>query len=346
VSIVASDASAATTLRQMIMGFRVTQLLHVAAALRIADHLEPEPRTAADLAKATEAEPSALARVLRALTAIGLLVEQGDHTYALTALGRLLRTDVSGSLHALALLYGDEWLWRPYGQMLHSVLTGRPAFDHVHGESIYDYQRHHPDATAVFQAAMSAYSAQESGAIGAAYDFSDAAAVVDVGGGHGALVKSLLERYPRLRGVVFDLEEPVASARTMLADAGFADRSDCIDGSFFVSVPAGGDVYALKSILHNWDDGAAASILRNCRRAMRDGARLLIIERVIPADPSTSEAALFDINMLVVTSGRERTATEYEKLLEAAGLRLTRVIPTQSALSLIEARLPLAAGVA
>ena len=214
------------------MGFRVTQLIYVAAKLGLADHLEQGPQTPHALAQAVGAEPQALYRLLRALASIGLFAETADGAFGLTPLAQVLQTNQAGSLRGLAILYGEEWLWQAYGHMLYSVQTGRPAFEHIHGEPLYGYLGHHPAAEAQFQAAMSGYSAQEAAAILAAYDFSRVATVVDVGGGHGALVAALLEAHPQLAGVVFDVASVVADARRRLADAGLAARATCVAGDF------------------------------------------------------------------------------------------------------------------
>ena len=308
-----ADVSAAATLRQLIMGFRVTQLIYVAAKLGLADHLEQGPQTPHALAQAVGAEPQALYRLLRALASIGLFAETADGAFRLTPLAKLLQTNLAGSLRGLAILYGEEWLWQAYGHMLFSVETGRPAFEQIHGEPLYDYLGHHPAAEAQFQAAMSGYSAQEAAAILAAYDFSTVATVVDVGGA-----------------------SVVADAQRQLADAGLASRATCVAGDFFAALPSGGDIYLLKSVLHNWEDAAATRILRSCRQAMSRRARLLVIERVIPSGDAPAEAKLFDINMLVTVGGQERTEREYRALFQAAGFDLTQIIPTYSPLSLIE----------
>jgi hypothetical protein len=332
-----AEGSPAETLRQLIMGFRTTQLIHVAAKLGIADELAHSPRTARELATIVGAEPDALHRVLRALSSIGIFAETSDGTFSLTPLAQPLRSDATGSLRGVAVLYGEEWLWRAYGQMLHSVQTGRTAFEHVHGEPLFEYLTHHPAAESVFHGAMSAYSGREGPAIAAAYDFADAATVVDVGGGHGALVTALLRAHPHLSGVVYDLAPVVAEAERRIADAGFGARATCIAGDIFATVPAGADVYLLKNVLHDWNDDDCLTILRACRRAMQAGARLVVAERVVLPGSAPSDATLFDINMLVVAGGRERTEREHHALMQAAGLEPTRVIPTASALTLIEA---------
>jgi ubiquinone/menaquinone biosynthesis C-methylase UbiE len=329
------DANAA--MRQLIMGFRTTQLIHVAATLGIADLLKDGPRDASDLASAASAHPRALYRLLRALASLGIFAETNDGRFELTALAQTLRSDVPGSVRGLAMVYGDDWVWRAYEGMFHSITTGLPAFDHVHGAQFFGYLQRHPAAAATFDQAMTAYSQQEAAAVLAAYDFSAAANVVDVGGGQGALLAAILKAHPRARAVLFDQPSVIERARTGLATAGIADRCAMTPGDFFESVPERGDLYIMKSVLHNWDDRRSIAILENCRNAMQRGSRLLIIERVVPRGNEPSEAKLFDINMLVVIGGLERTESEYRELLEAAGFELTRIIPTTAPVSIVEA---------
>jgi SAM-dependent methyltransferase len=332
-----SDVHTAARLRDMIMGFRVTQMLYVAARLNLADHLAATPQSAEQLAARTGTDPPSLRRIMRALTSIGIFTE-ADGSFALTAAGQLLRRDVAGSLNPLAVLYGEEWLWSVYGRMLHSVQTGEPAFAKVHGMSFYGFLDTHPEPGMQFQAAMSAYSHLEATAIAEAYDFAGRSTVVDVGGGSGTLLAVLLTVYPSLRGVLFDQPAVVADAERVFADAGVAARASWVGGDFFSALPSHGDVYLLKSVLHNWSDKDAQRILQCCRRAMAPGARLVLAERVVPADAKLSEAKLFDINMLVVAGGRERTEAEYRQLLEGSGFTLMRVLETRSPISILEAR--------
>ena len=323
-------------LRQLIMGFRSSQMVYVAAKLELADRLDQCPRTAADLAADVGADPRALYRLMRALASIGIFAEGEGQTFALTPAARLLQSNVVGSLRSSALIYGDDLFWRAYGRMLHSVQTGKPAFDHCHGAPLFPYLETHPEAASLFHEAMSGFSEQESAAILAAYDFSGFSDVIDIGGGRGALVAALLTTCSHLRAVILDLEPAAPGATQLLSEAGLTGRATFTAGDFFTAIPEGGDVYLMKSVLHNWDDAAAARILRNCRMAMTKNARLIVIERVIPAVTGPSEAILFDINMLVVLRGQERTEKEYDELFRAADLKLARVIPTRSHLSLIE----------
>jgi hypothetical protein len=325
-------------LREMVMGFRSTQLLYVAARLQLADHLAAGPQTPEWLAPRVAADPASLRRVLRALASLGLFTENVDGQFATTCLGVLLRRDVPDSLYPVALLYGAPWLWDVYGRMLHSVQTGRSAFTKVHGEPFYDFLEHETQAASEFNDAMDGYSRLEAAAIAAAYDFSDDIKVIDIGGGTGMLLATLLARHRRLTGVVFDRPRVVAAAERQFEEMGVADRAAWAGGDFFAAVPGGGDLYLLKSVLHNWDDDSALDLLRCCRRAMAEGARLLIAERLMPEGTGPSQARMFDVNMLVVPGGRERTVLEYRQLLERAGFAGLRVIDTDCPLSLIEAK--------
>lgn len=324
-------------LREQIMGFRATQMIHVAAKLGLADLLAVGPRSVEQLAAAAGAEAQALHRLLRALASLGIFAEDPAGEFVLTPQAELLRSDVQGSLRDAALLYGEDWLWQAYGNMTHSVRTGAPAFTKTHGQPFYGYLHAHPRAAVRFNAAMTGFSSHETAAILEAYDFSNARTVVDIGGGHGALLAALLRAHPQMSGTVFDLPSVVAGAASALSELGIAERARTVAGDFFDEAPAGADLYVMNSVLHNWDDTDAGRILSTCRAAMAPEARLLVIERVVPEGNAPAEAKLFDINMLVVAGGRERTEPEYRRLFEQAGLALTRVGGTRSPLSVIVA---------
>lgn len=333
----------AATLRQLIMGFRSTQLVRTAAELGLADHLADGPKTAAALAPLLDADPAALHRLMRALASLGLLAEVGGGAYAATALSDCLRSGVAGSLRDMARIYGADWVWRAYAQLPWSVATGKAAFEAAHGQPLFAFLNEHADASDLFHAAMAAFSGQEVAAILEAYDFAAASCVIDVGGGNGALLAAIAKAHPVLSGILFDQVATAEGAHRMLAAAGVADRVTVCSGDFFESVPRGGDLYLLKSVIHDWNDADAIQILENCRRAMADGARLLVIERVVPDGPEPAEAKLFDINMLVMMGGCERTGAEHMALLAKAGFTYVRAIATPTPLSLIEA-VPVAQG--
>lgn len=324
-------------LQQMIMGFRTTQLLHVAATLGIADLLEAGPRPTSELATACGCRAEELYRILRALSNLGIVRELADRRFELSALGEHLRTESEGSLRALAALYGERWIWNAYGDLMHSMRTGEPAFDAVHGKRFFEYLQEDATAAHSFNAAMTSYSAQEIAAVTAAYDFTRFRTIADIGGGHGRLLGAMLRASRDAQGILFDLPAVCAGAQQTLEQAGVADRVTVVSGDFFGEVPRGAQLYVMKSIIHDWADDAALHILANCRVAMASDSRLLLIERVIGEPNEADEAKLFDISMLAMLGGRERTVDEYCALLQSAGLRMTRTLSTASPQSLIEA---------
>jgi O-methyltransferase domain/Dimerisation domain len=333
----AIDQESFGQLRQLIMGFRITQLIHVAAKLGLADHLALKAQTATELARSVAAEPGPLYRLLRALASVGVFSESAGGVFEMTPMAELLCSDRPGSLRSTAILYGDEVVWDAYGRLSHAVASGRPAFDHLYGQPFYDYLGQHPATAALFHEAMTGFSEQEATAILAAWDFPAIRMIVDVGGGQGALMAALLRAHPQLQAVIFDQSPPGDDARRLFADPDIGARARFVQGDFFAAVPEGADLYVLKSVVHNWNDPAAVAILRACRAAMPPRGRLLLAERVVPLGNEPAEAKLFDINMLVTAGGQERTEAEYARLFQAAGLEMKRVISTGSPLSLVEA---------
>jgi hypothetical protein len=295
-------------LQQLIMGFRTTQLLHVAATLGIADQLQAGPRSVAEIAASCGCRAEELYRILRALSNLGIVRELAARCFELAPLGEHLRTHAEGSLRAMAALYGERWIWNAYGNLLHSVRTGEPAFDGEHRRRFFDYLQHDEIAGRSFNAAMTSYSAQEIPAVCAAYDFSRFRTIADIGGGQGRLLAALLRASSNARGILFDLPAVCAGAQRALDEAEVADRVTVVSGDFFREVPRGAQLYVMKSIIHDWDDDAALHILANCRAAMAADARLLLVERLVGEPNEPDEAKLFDINMLAMLGGRERTA--------------------------------------
>jgi hypothetical protein len=324
-------------LRQLIMGFRITQMIHVAAKFGLADHLARKPQTAQELAPLVGAEAVSLHRLLRALASIGVFAETAGGVFEMTPMSELLRRDQPGSLRSTAILYGDELIWNAFGQLSRAIANGTSAFEQLHGQSFYEYLGEHPTASALFNDAMTGFSEHEASAILEAYDFSAARAIVDVGGGQGALMAALLRAHAPLHAVIFDRSPPTDDTRRLFERLDILGRAEFVQGDFFATVPRGGDLYVLKSIVHNWKDDDATTILRNCRLAMPPHGRLLVGERVIPPGNAPAEAKLFDINMMITVGGQERTEAQYAALFAATGLEMARVIPTRSLLSLIEA---------
>jgi hypothetical protein len=321
----------------LIFGFWTAQAIHAAAVLGVADHIEAGPKTAEELAGLVGAHGPSLHRLLRALASVGIFEEDDRGRFAPTPLGSTLRSGVPGSLRDTAISMLDDAHERCWSDLLHSLRTGEVACDRAFGMSIWDYYARHPEDERAFNGAMTGLSQMVGGAVVEAYDFSPFAKIVDVAGGQGSLLSQILRATPNARGVLFDAPRVVEGAGPNLEAAGVADRVERVGGDFFESVPDGGDLYALKWIVHDWDDERSVAILRNCRRAMHPGARLLLIESVIPPGNGPMWGKFLDLNMMVITGGKERTEREFADLLAAAGLRLTRVMPTKSPVSVVEA---------
>lgn len=320
--------SAAASVLRMIQGLHISRAVYVAAKLGIADLLEDGPQTSDELARLTESHPLSLYRILRLLGALGIFTEIEPGRFGLSPLGERLRTGVPGSVRAWALITDGEGGLRAFDHILDAVHTGEPAFESAFGMGHFEFLARHPEDAAAFDAAMSERTAAFAPTVAANYDFPRMRRVVDVGGGHGTLLAAILAARPELRGVVFDLPNVVTGTDTQLRAAGVIDRCEVVAGDFFISVPSGADCYILANVLHDWDDDRALAILRNCRRAMLEGGKVLVVERMILDDPAQSLPTLLsDINMLVMTGGRERRNDEYARLFADADLCLTRVLP-------------------
>jgi hypothetical protein len=330
------DSPPPATLLQMMTGYWVSQALYVAAKLGIADLLAEGPVDCEDVAAATDTHAPSLQRVLRALASVGVFTEVSPGSFALTSLAELLRSETPGSMRALAIMYAEEQ-YRAWGDLFHSVRTGEMAFDYQFGMGYFEYLAKHPDADRVFNEAMTGWTHQLVGAVVDAYDFSPFRTVVDVGGGYGALLAAILQSNPDTRGILFEQFHVIASAEAQLAAAGIADRCTVVGGDFFVAVPTGGDAYVLSQILHDWDDESCVAILGQCRRAMPEHGKLLVVELVLPPGDEPSLGKWLDLHMLVLLGGRERTADEYDTLFRAAGFKLARIVPTPPGPSVVEA---------
>ena len=324
---------------RMVTGYYVSRAIHVAAKLGIADLLAEGARGHDELARATSTHPDSLRRVLRLLAGAGVFTEEEDGKFALTPIGACLRSGVPGSMRAATLLFGGI-TQQAWGDLLHSVETGEPAFRRVFGMDSFDYLAEHPDEAANFDAAMAGFTKRIASAVAEAYDFSPFHPIVDIGGGNGLLLAGILTAYPALAGIIFDLPHVAARAEEQIRELDLADRCEIVGGDFFKEVPSGGDAYLLKHVIHDWNDDRATEILRNCRRAMGAEATLLIVEGVYPSRIDQSEesrgAAANDVNMLVCTGGRQRSEAEFRGLFDAAGFRLMRIVPTQAPVKVIE----------
>jgi len=330
-----AEAAAENTLK-VLHSFRTTQVMYVIAKLGLADLLAEAPLTANELSSRVGVNASSLARVLRFAAYCGLVSEVPGGRFELTELGRPLCGSAAFSVKANAVMLGEEH-YGAWGALLYSVKTGESAYEHVYGAPFFEYMAAHPDAQAAFDAAMSARKSFGR-SLGVAYDFSKARVVVDVGGGNGSVAAMILEHNPGVEAVVYDQAQVLEAADRYLSAAGLRSRCRLEPGDFFESVPAGGDLYVLSNIVHDWDDMRAGRILRNCHRAMAPSSVLLLIEVVMPEHGRPSPAAMQDVNMMVLLTGRERTEKEYESLLGAAAFRLAKVYPLWERESLIEAR--------
>jgi hypothetical protein len=330
------DPASSDQLSRMILGGRIAQILVVAAELGIPDLLKDGPRTSDALAEATSTHAPSLQRLMRALVALGLVTME-TAGYALTPLGSALRSDRPERLDLFARYSGHDSSWRAWGHLRHSIRTGEAAFPDALGMEAWEYRVQHPDFGELFDDLMTTGSERRQDAILSAYDFSRFRTVVDVAGGHGQLLGAVLQRYPGLQGILLDQSHVVAGAAATLDSLGVRDRCTTVAGSFFDTVPTGGDAYLLKFILHDWDDDQAVAILQSVSRAMAAGATLLVIDRVLPQDGALQvNAALMDLHMLVSFAGKERTESEFRSLYDRAGFRLTRVLKTASDVSIIE----------
>jgi hypothetical protein len=324
---------------QMAMGHQVSQILYAAARLGLADHLAQGRKSADDLAYATGTHAPSLFRLMRTLAHLGILEHDVTNHFGLTPLGEALRTGAPGAARATILTVASDWWSRGFAQLLYSVQTGKSGFEKELGMPVFDWLARNPQAASMFSETMVGFHGAEPPAVAAAYDFSELSTIVDVGGATGNLLSAILTRHPGPRGILYDLPHVVRDAPALLQASGCADRVTIQSGSFFESVPSGGDAYLLSHIIHDWSEDQCLTILGNCRRAMKPGSRLLIIEMVLPSNGQPHPAKMLDLIMLVAPGGRERTEPEYATLLSRAGLRLTRVVPTESAVSVVEARL-------
>ena len=322
---------------QMATAHWVSRIVYVATRLGLADYLADGPKTAEELAVSTGTHAPSLYRFMRTVASLGLFRQDDGDRFALTPLGKALETGAPGSARATILTLAGEWVSRGMDQLLYSVQTGKSGVEKTLGQPLFDWLASHPEEASLFGETMVGFHGAEPPAVAAAYDFSGVTTLVDIGGGTGNLLTTILERHPGSRGILFDLPHVVRDASALVQARGLVDRVRIESGSFFENVPEGGDAYLLSHIIHDWSEAQCLTILGNCRRAMRSGSRLLIIEMVIPTDDRPHPGKLLDMMMLVGPGGQERTEEEYRTLLGKADFRLTRVVPTESPVSVVEA---------
>jgi hypothetical protein len=331
-------ASPAEVMQELIVGAWISQAITTAADLGVADALAGGPLPIDELAGKVGADPDGLRRLLRALISKGVFAQRDNGRYELTPLADLLRFDVPVSMAATAQLVGSRQHREHWSLLTEAIKTGSSVVPALRGKTFFDYVGDDPEFGQIFNDAMTSYSGLLVGPIVGAYDFTPYSTIIDVAGGHGRLLAAILASAPNAQGVLYDQPEVVAGAAPLLREHHVAERVRLAEGSFFDGVPAGGDLYILKYIIHDWDDDAAVGILRNVRSAAAAGAALLLVESVMPEDDRESLAKWNDMGMLLINNGRERTSDEYRGLLDKAGFQMISVVDTASPLSIIEVR--------
>lgn len=327
----------AAQLQQMVMGKMVTQMIGAAARFDIADLLSNRPRPVGELASASKTDEQSLYRLLRGLASVGIFAETEPGTFANTPMSEALRGDAPDSVRDFAIFFSHDLHNRIWSELPYSVSTGQSAADNVFGMKDFAWLADHPDFAETFHRAMTSLSRGSAFPVTQAYDFSGFERIVDVGGGHGFLLATILNASTGSRGVLFDLPEVVDGAGETLNSMGVSDRCEVIGGDFFEGVPEEGDCYIMKMIIHDWSDEASETILRNCASAMKQGGKVMVVEMVIPPGNEPHPGKLIDIEMLAIApGGRERSADEFRALFERSGLRLTRIVPTMSPMSILE----------
>jgi len=322
---------------QMAMGHWVSEIVYLAAELEIADLLASGSRTAEDLAGPTGTTAGPLYRFLRGLANLGILTESPNRRFGLTPLGEALKTGAPGSARASVLTIASDWWANGWRELPYSVRTGKSGFEKALGMPVFDYLAKQPEKASLFSETMIGFHGEEPAAIAAAYDFSGISTLADIGGATGHLLATVLGKNPNMRGILFDLPHVVADAPALLDARGMTDRVKIEKGTFFDRIPEGADAYLLSHIIHDWSEPQCLTILGHCKSAMRQDARLLIVEMVLPEGDEPHPGKMLDLMMLVGPGGQERTVPEYSALLAKSGFRLTKVVPTSTPVSVVEA---------
>jgi hypothetical protein len=321
---------------KMITGAWISQMVYVTAKLKLADLVAAQPRTAEELAGLTDTQPDTMSRLLRALASVEIFAENKDSQFEPTPLSEILRSDIPSSQWALAIMMGEEH-YRCWGELMYSLETGKKSFDKLYDQPIFEYLGENPEAAKVFDAAMISVHGRESIPMATAYDFSQFNSMVDVGGGNGSLLSTILGVHESVKGAIYDLPSVINRTQTSLSASPVADRIELLPGNFFESVPAGFDCYLMRHIIHDWTDEECGLILQNCHSAMPDDAKLLIAESVIPAGNEPFFGKLLDLTMMLIPGGKERTEEEYRTLLAEYGFEFTQVVSTETEVSFVEA---------
>jgi hypothetical protein len=322
---------------QMMSGFWVTRGLWIAAKLGISDLLASGAKSVAELASQTSTHSDSLYRILRALAMVGVYAEGENRKFSLTPLSETLRSDVVGSLRGAVIAEMGQAHYEAWGNLMASVKTGEIAFDNKFGQDIWAYFQTEPEQATNFNQYMASMSEPLNRTISTTYDFSGYKKLIDVGGGIGGMISAILAENPSLQGAIYDSPSVVEQAKGFLESKGVADRCETIGGDFFESVPEGGDIYSMRWILHDWEDSKSLKILENIKKVLPENGKLLLAEAVVPEAGEPHFSKFFDLIMLVMTGGRERTEKQWSELLDKAGYRIERIIPTESFLRIIEA---------
>lgn len=331
-----SEISSQEMMLQTIWGGLISQSVYVAAKLGIADLLKDGQKSCSELAALTGTDVRSLYRLMRALSSIGIFTENEQDHFMLTPLATCLQRNIPGSLHALIVFFNQEKYNRVYANLLYSVQTGHNAFEYIYGMNMFQYLTENPKCATIFNEGMACGVEAEKTAIIEAYDFSGILKLIDVGGGKGNLISAILKSNPKMEGVLYEQPGLFESTKDLLEKEGVSERCQFVAGDFFESVPAGGEVYILKHILHDWDDERAITILKNCHEEMPENGRILVVEIVIQPGNEQFEGKFADLFMLLFLKGAERTKKEYRVLFERAGFKLKKIIPTQGTASIIE----------
>jgi hypothetical protein len=325
-------------LAQMSMGFIISQGLSVASKLYIADHLKDGAKTVAELSELTQTHEPSLYRLMRALTSVGVFQKDAQGRFSNSVLSEFLRSDHPESFRAASHMICDHEHWNAHGNMLQSVKTGEIAFEYTYGMPVFPYYAQNPGPAEVFDNAMTAFSTSIARAVAATYDFSEAGTIADIGGGHGLLLSYILKAAPQAKGILFDQPQVIEGADKVLKNEGVSERVATVSGDFFSEIPVEADVYLMKFIIHDWNDEQSLTILNNLAKSAKSGSKVLLVESVVEEDDGVpSMSKVMDLNMLVMTGGKERTADEYAQLFEKTGFKLVNVYPTPSPMQIVEA---------
>jgi hypothetical protein len=314
-----------------------TQALRLAAQLRLADLVKDGPKSVAELAEATGTHKHSLYRLLKALASCEYFEEIEPQVFAQTSRSYLFRTDIPQSMHDFAIMHGEEWQWSPWLHALRSIQTGKAVFPEVFGKDLWHYFREdNPEAGKRFHQAMTSQSKQTDQAIASGYDFAPVATVCDVAGGEGGLLECILQRYPKVSGILFEQPSVIEVVQQRHVADEARERMTMVSGDFFAAVPSGADIYILKQVIHDWEDPESIQILKSCRKAMQVDGRLLIVDEIMASGKEIPVVALIDLQLLITLNGRKRSEDEYRELFEASELRLNQILPTASAYSILE----------